>query len=111
MSKIDTERIKNMTNEMIGYENYKKERTMKKKKIRSVAFIMLGAITLSMGTLTVDALTNNAMSNTIKKIFSVNVKVDGKEEKASCRKNDDGTITCTIGEENTVYEIKENIVL
>ena len=30
MNKIDTEHIKNMTNQIIGFENYNKEKIMKK---------------------------------------------------------------------------------
>ena len=37
-----------------------------------------------MGTLTVDAMTNNAISNTVKDIFSINFNVDGEEKNASC---------------------------
>lgn len=33
-----------------------------------------------MGTLTVDAMTNNAISNTVKDIFSINFNVDGEEK-------------------------------
>lgn len=108
MNKIDTERIKSMTNELIGYENYKREKKMKREKIRNITFVMVGAITLSLGTLTVDALSNNAISNKIKEVFSMNVNINGQEEKSSCVKNEDGTITCTIGEKDTTYEVKEN---
>ena len=106
MREIDTERIKNMTSQMIGYENYKKEKVMKRMKMRKVAYVFLGAITLCMGTLTVDAMTNNAISNTVKDIFSINFNVDGEEKNASCIKNENGIITCTIEGDETTFDIK-----
>ncbi len=111
MNRIDTERIKNMTKQMIGYENYKKEKIMKRIKIRNIAFVFLGAITLCMGALTVDALTKNAISNSIKDAFSINVGIDGKEKIASCNKKEDGTITCVVdkqvnGDENTTFDVE-----
>ena len=105
MKVIDTERIKNMTSQMIGYDNYKKEKVMKKMKMRKVAYVFLGAVTLCMGTLTVDAMTNNAISNTVKDIFSLNFNVDGEEKNASCIKQDDGTFTCTVDGENESFDI------
>ena len=105
MKEIDTERIKNMTNQMIGYENYKKEKVMKRKKMRKVTYVFLGAITLCMGTLTVDALTNNAISNTVKDMFKIRMNIDGKENNASCIKQDDGTFTCTVDGENSSFDI------
>ena len=108
MNKIDTERIKNMTNQMIGYENYKKEKVMKKKKMKKIAYVFLSAITLCMGTLTVDALTNNAISDTVKDMFSIRTNIDGKENNASCIKQDDGTFTCTVDGENESFDIMIN---
>ena len=105
MKEIDTERIKNMTSQMIGYENFKKEKVMKRMKMRKVAYVFLGAVTLCMGTLTVDAMTNNAISNTVKDIFSINFDVDGDEKNASCIKQDDGTFTCTVDGENGSFDI------
>ena len=69
MNKIDTERIKSMTNELIGYENYKREKKMKREKIRNITFVMVGAITLSLGTLTVDALSNMDLCQVFRHIF------------------------------------------
>ena len=105
MREIDTKHIKDMTSQMIGYENFKKEKVMKKMKMRKVAYVFLGAITLCMGTLTVDAMTNNAISNTVKDIFSINFNVDGEEKNASCIKLDDGTFTCTVDGENGSFDI------
>ncbi len=106
MNKIDTERIKSITNQMIGYENFKKEKIMIKNKIKKVTYVFLGTITLSMGTLTVDALTNNAISDTIKNIFSIKMHIDGQEQNASCFKKENGIITCTTN--NQITESKEN---
>ena len=81
MKEIDTERIKNMTSQMIGYENFKKEKVMKRMKM------------------------NNAISNTVKDIFSINFNVDGEEKNASCIKLDDGTFTCTVDGKNGSFDI------
>ncbi len=105
MSKIDTEHIKNMTNQIIGFENYKEEKKLKKNNIKKITFVFLGAITLCMGTLTVDALTNNAISNTVKDIFKINFSVDGENKNASCIKNEDGTFSCTVDGENNSFDI------
>lgn len=107
MNKIDTERIKIMTNQVIGYENFKKEKAMKKMKMKKAIYVFLGAVTLCVGTLSVDALTNNAISNTVKDIFSINVDIDGNKKISSCIKNEDGTITCTVDNKDTTYEIKD----
>lgn len=105
MNKIDTDRIKNMTSQMIGYENFKKEKVMKKMRIRKFIYVFLGAITLCIGTLTVDAMTNNAISDTIKNIFSINFDIDGEERNANCIKQDDGTFMCTVDGENGSFDI------
>ena len=108
MKQIDTERIKNMTSQMIGYDNYKKEKVMKKMKMRKVAYVFLGAVTLCVGTLTVDAMTDNAISSIVKDIFSINFEVDGEEKNASCIKQDDGTFSCTVDGENGSFDIMTN---
>lgn len=108
MKEIDTERIKNMTSQMIGYENFKKEKVMKRMKMRKVAYVFLGAVTLCMGTLTVDAMTNNAISNTVKDMFSIKTNIDGKENNASCVKNTDGSFTCTVDGEENSFDIITN---
>ncbi len=108
MNKIDTEHIKNMTNQIIGFENYKKEKIMKKNNMIKVAYVFLGAITLCMGTLTVDAITNNAISNPVKEMFSIKTNVDGKENNASCIKNADGSFTCTVEGEEESFNIRTN---
>lgn len=108
MRKIDTEQIKTMTNQIIGFENYKKEKIMKKNNMKKFAFVFLGAVTLCMGTLTVDAMTNNAISNTVKDIFSIKTNIDGKENNASCVKNTDGSFTCTVEEEDNNFNITTN---
>lgn len=105
MKQMDTERIKNMTSQMIGYENFKRKKMMRKMKMRKVAYVFLGAITLCLGTLTVDAMTNNAISNTVKDIFSINFNVDGEEKNASCIKQEDGSFSCTVDGENGSFDI------
>lgn len=108
MNKIDTEHIKNMTNQIIGFENYNKEKIMKKNNMIKVVYVFLGAITLCMGTLTVDAMTNNAISDTLKEVFSIKTNIDGKENNASCIKNTDGSFTCTVEGEEDNFNIKTN---
>lgn len=110
--RIDTNHIKSLTSQMIGYENFKKEKVIKKMKMRKVLYVFLGALTLSMGTLSVDALTDNAISNTLKEMFSIDFNVDGEEKNASCIKKENGIITCTIDgdgtsiEKETTFDIK-----
>ncbi len=108
MNKIDTEHIKNMTNQIIGFENYKKEKIMKKNNMKKIAYVFLGAIALCIGTLTVDAMTNSAISDTVKDMFSIKTNIDGKENNASCIKNTDGSFTCTVEGEEDNFNIKTN---
>ena len=42
MNKIDTERIKSITNQMIGYENFKKEKIMIKKQNKKSYLCIFG---------------------------------------------------------------------
>lgn len=91
---IDTEKIKKMTNERIGYDLFEKEeklKTMKFKKSMLVASIFAFCI---MGTITVNAATDGKVVEEIKNIFTI--KVNGDEKNSNCTKNSDGTITCKI---------------
>lgn len=99
MMRIDTENIKMMTNQIIGYENYEKEKIMKRKQLKKITYAVFGIFILCIGTFTVNALTDNSVSNAVKDWFTITV--DGDEHNASCIKSDDGTITCTVDKEVT----------
>ena len=102
MNKIDTQKIKDITNQLIGYENFKMEEKMKKNKLRNIAFIFIGIILLGISTMTVNALTNNAVDEAIKKIipFKVINKNDEDIKNATCTELDNGNISCTIEEDS-----------
>ena len=102
MNKIDTQKIKDITNQLIGYENFKMEEKMKKNKLRNIAFIFIVIILLGISTMTVNALTNNAVDEAIKKIipFKVINKNDEDIKNATCTELDNGNISCTIEEDS-----------
>ncbi len=96
MKKIDTTNIKRLTNQKIGYSMYERESIMKQRKIKTIA-CTLGVFAILFGTtLTVNAMTDNAIVEKISSIFQTKIIVNGKEEKASCTHNDDGTVVCTF---------------
>lgn len=103
MSKIDTSNIKRLTKEKISYTIYEREEKMKKQKlIRFVVVIAIFSVFIG-GTFTVNALTDNKIVDTVtEKVKDVlKVKSNGKEYDASCKKESDGSITCTLPEELT----------
>lgn len=98
MNKTDTDKIKKMTYQKIGFENYEKEEFRKMKKTK-LAIYSLGIMAILLGgTFTVDAMTDNAISNTLKDFLTV--KIDDKDYNAKCV-NQNGLITCTLDEEAT----------
>lgn len=101
MKKMDTTHIKEMTNQIIGYENFKQEEIMKKNKLQKIAFVLTGISFLSIGTITVNALTDNAITDAVKEIMPISVITNNQEEKknATCKKLDNGHISCIIDEE------------
>lgn len=102
MNKIDTCQIKEITNQLIGYENFKMEEKMKKNKLRNIAFVFGGVLLLGISTMTVNALTNNAVDETIKKMipFKVVSKNDEDMKNATCTELDNGNVSCTIEKES-----------
>lgn len=98
MIKTDTDKIKKMTYQKIGYENYEKEELKKMKKTKYAIYSIGIIVTLIGGTFTVDAMIDNAISNTVKDFFTV--KIDDKDYNAKCT-NQNGSITCTIDKELT----------
>lgn len=99
MNEIDTKKIKKMTNNLIAYDNYEKERKMKKKKIKQITFTFLALFVVIGGTITVDAATDNAISNLVKDALTV--KVNGQDKNANCEKLSNGNYKCTIDKEVT----------
>ncbi len=103
MSRIDTSNIKRLTKEKISYTIYEREEQMKKQNlIRFAVFITIFSVFIG-GTFTVNALTDNKIVETVtEKVKDVlKVKSNGKEYDASCKKESDGSITCTLPEELT----------
>ncbi len=111
MKKVDTNYIKEMTNQMIGYNNFKMEENMKKKKLKNITFVLMGILFLGSGIVTVNALTDNAIVDTINDVIPVRVVSKKEEEKnAVCKKTDDNHINCTIDwkDVKSGEEIKQN---
>ena len=111
MKKMDTTHIKEMTNQIIGYENFKQEEIMKKNKLQKIAFVVTGVSFLSVGTITVNALTDNAITDAVKEIMPISVITNNQEEKknATCKKLDNSHISCIIDEEVTEGEDQTTI--
>lgn len=103
MSKIDTSNIKRLTKEKISYTIYEREEKMKKQKLIRFAIVIAIFSVFIGGTFTVNALTDNKIVDTVtEKVKDVlKVKLNGKEYDASCKKESDGSITCTLPEELT----------
>ena len=103
MSKIDTSNIKRLTKEKISYTVYEREEKMKKQKLIRFAIVIAIFSVFIGGTFTVNALTDNKIVDTVtEKVKDVlKVKSNGKEYDASCKKESDGSITCTLPEELT----------
>lgn len=103
MSKIDTSNIKRLTKEKISYTIYEREEKMKKQKLIRFAIVIAIFSVFIGGTFTVNALTDNKIVDTVtEKVKDVlKVKSNGKEYDASCKKESDGSITCTLPEELT----------
>ncbi len=109
MNKIDTCQIKKMTNQLIGYENFKREEEMRTKKMKKIMFVFGVVFMLGIGTITANALTNNKIVDIVKDMVSVKV-ISGnvKETKNGvCKKLENGNFACTFqnpddGEEITM---------
>lgn len=103
MSKIDTSNIKRLTKEKISYTIYEREEKMKKQKLIRFAIVIAIFSVFIGGTFTVNALTDNKIVDTVteKAKDVLKVKSNGKEYDASCKKESDGSITCTLPEELT----------
>ncbi len=93
--KIDTDRIKRLANQKIGYDNYEKEKIMKKNKLKNICCVFTLLVLFSVGGYTVDAMSGHAISNNIKDLL--HIKIEGKDYNANCQKQD-GNIKCTLDE-------------
>lgn len=105
MSRLDIDKIVEMTNNKIGYDLFKKEERMRKYKMKKVFCIFMGVFILLIGTISVDALTDNSIGKAIDNF--VNVTVNGKDNNANCTKNADGTLSCKIEGSESTFEITE----
>ncbi len=104
------ERIKELTNSMIAYCNYEKERKVKKEKMRKITIAFMGIFLLVGGAISVDALTDNKISEAIKDVLTI--KVDGQDKNAKCEKIGNGNVKCTLYEglldgEDITFEYSE----
>lgn len=106
MSKPNINKILNMTNNKIGYANFEREETMKKKKMKKVLYAFMGISILSVSTLSVNALTDNSLGKAIDNL--VKVKVNGKNYNSTCTENEDGSISCKVGNTGSEYTIYED---
>ena len=107
MNKIDTYQIKKMTNQLIGYENYKMEEEMKTKKMKKVILVFGVVFTLGIGTVTANALTDNKIVDIVKDMVSVKI-ISGnvKETKNGvCKKLENGNFSCTFNNPEDGEEI------
>lgn len=96
MSKIDTFKIKEMTNQLIGYDNFKMEEDMRKKKYKKIALFTLGFVLFGGSVVTVNALTNNGVVNTIGKVIPIKiVSSDEESGNATCKEVSNGKYSCT----------------
>ncbi len=108
MNKIDTGQIKKITNQLIGYENFKMEEEMKSKKMRKLSFVFGGILLFGIGTVTANALTDNKIVDTIKDMVSVKI-ISGNVEEINngiCKKLENGNYACTF-KDNEDGEDKE----
>lgn len=72
MKNIDIERIKNKTNNKIGYYNFQEENLQKKRIQQSFLTTLCIVLILTIGTFTVNASTNNGIVNLLNKVIKVN---------------------------------------
>ncbi len=94
MNRVDTENILNKTNQLIGYDNYKREERIMKKKLRNMIFMFVAVVILAGGTFTANAMTDNSIVEGIKNALSI--KVNGEDKNAKCEKTSDGNLKCVL---------------
>ena len=104
MSRLDTTRIKELTNDRISYDIFLKEEEKKMKKIKKIGVITIICALFIIGTITVDAETGGAISTPIKNI--IKIKTEGEDKNATCTKKEDGSLNCRIDESVTGDDIE-----
>ena len=87
-------KVKELTNFKIGYENFEREEQKRNKKIKNSIFSILVVGLLVGGGFTVNALTDNSIGKTIDRIISVTF--NGKNYNADCKQNKDGSYSCIV---------------
>ncbi len=96
MRKIDTFKIKEMTNQLIGYDNFIMEEKMNKSKTKNIALVSLGVLAFGGGVATVNALTDNGVVNTIGKAIPIKIiSSDEEAMNATCKEVGNGKYSCT----------------
>ena len=105
MSKTNINKILEMTNDRIGYANFEREETMKKKQMKKIFYGFMGVCILTIGTVSVNALTDNSITKAIDNLSKV--KVNGEDYNSTCTEKEDGSISCKVGDTGVIYEIPE----
>lgn len=96
---MNTNNIKKRTNQLIGYENFRKEEEKRMKKMKNY-MIVLGITTVFLGSaVTVNAMTDNGIVNKVKDALELKVKINGQDKNASCEKLGNGNIKCHMDKE------------
>ena len=107
---MNTQRIKKRTNLKIGYELWKREEEHKMRKIRNITITLIGVAFFTAGTFTVNAMTDNKIVDSIKEVFTKQVKVDGEQKNAKCETLENGDIKCTLDKEVFGKENRESTI-
>lgn len=96
MKNIDTEKIKELANEKIAYDLFKKEEIRKMNKLKKVGCVLGISAFFLVGMVSVNAATDGAITEGIKNI--IKIKINGKENNASCMQKEDGSFVCKFAE-------------
>lgn len=96
---MNTLKIKEKTNHLIGYHNFLREEEKRVKKLKKITFVFATLSIFLAGTFTVNALTDNKIVDTVKEVFTPKIKVNGEEKNATCEKKENGIIKCTMDKE------------
>lgn len=111
MNKIDTNKIKEMTNLKISYDIFMREEDLRKYKMKKIMFSFAFCFLAIVGTVSLDALTDNSISNGIKDFFKI--KVNGEDYNANCEKTENGTYKCDIKDQlkdgtEVIFEVSDD---
>lgn len=111
MDRIDTNKIKEMTNLKVSYDIFIREEDLRKHKMKKIVFGFTFCFLVIAGTISLDALTDNSISNGIKDFFKI--KVNGEDYNAKCDRTENGTYKCNINDkledgQEILFEVDEN---